>query len=79
MQATTEERGEFVADVRHMTTGQLRELGVSSVVYLRAGTMDGQPAYAIHAADGTAMALVEDIELAVDLVAERGMAFVTVH
>ncbi len=67
------------ADVRHMTQGQFRRLGVCSVVYLRTGLIDGQMAYAIHGADGCPMAVVEDIDLALDLVSETGMAFVAVH
>jgi hypothetical protein len=67
------------ADVRQMTPAQLRRLGVRSVVYLRSGMMNGQMAYAIHAADGATMAVVEDIDLAVELVSEHGMAFVAVH
>jgi hypothetical protein len=67
------------ADVRCMTQGELQRLGVSSVVYLRPGMIDGQMAYAIHGADGCPMAVVEDIELAVELVSEHGMAFVAVH
>ncbi len=67
------------ADARHMTTMQLRRLGMCSVVYLRSGLIDGQVAYAIHGADGAAMAVVEDIDLAVELVCESGLAFVAVH
>ena len=67
------------ASLRCMTEAQLRQLGTSELAYLRAGTVHGQQAYAIHAADGTAMAIVEDVELAVELVAERGMIFVAVH
>jgi hypothetical protein len=66
-------------DPRQMTTAQLRRLGVPSLVYLRAGTMNGCLAYAIHAADGCPMAVVEDIDTAVALAGERGMAFVAVH
>jgi hypothetical protein len=48
-------------------------------VYLRAGSVDGEAAFAIHAADGTAMAIVEDVELAFELASEHGLLFVTVH
>jgi hypothetical protein len=68
-----------IADARRMTRAQLRQLGVAQLVYLRAGVLDGETAFAIHAADGTALAVVEDIELAVELVSEQGMAFVAVH
>jgi hypothetical protein len=69
----------IVGDPRRMTRSQLRQLGVSMVVYLRSGTRDGQVAFAIHAADGNAMAIVDDIDLAVELVSEQGLVFVSVH
>ena len=66
-------------DPRQMTQAQLRQLGVSRLVYLRTGLRHGEPAFAIHAADGTAMAIVEDIDLAAEIVSEQGMVFVAVH
>jgi hypothetical protein len=66
-------------DPRQMTRAQLRQLGVSRLVYLRSGMRHGEPAFAIHAADGTAMAIVEDIDVAVEIVTEQGMVFVAVH
>jgi hypothetical protein len=71
--------GSAVADPRQMTSAQLRRLGMPWMVYLRSGTVDGQTAYAIHAADGTAMAVVEDVELAMELASEHDMTFVAVH
>lgn len=71
--------GTAIVDVRQMTAAELRRLGVPSLVYLREGTVDGQVAYAIHAADGSAVAIVEDVEVAIELVAEHGLNFVTVH
>jgi hypothetical protein len=68
-----------VGDPRHMTRVQLRQLGMPRIVYLRSGTIDGHTAYAIHAADGTALAVVEDIELAVELASENDMTFVPLH
>jgi hypothetical protein len=71
--------GTVLTDVRQMTQSQLRCLGVSSMVYLRAGTADGQAAYAIYAADGTAVAVLDDAEVAIELAAEHGLTFVAVH
>jgi hypothetical protein len=62
-----------------MTCAELRRLGMPQMVYLRCGLVDGQPAYAIHAADGTPMAIVEDMEVAIELVSEHDMTFVAVH
>jgi hypothetical protein len=41
--------------------------------------VEGQTAYAIHAADGTAMAIVEDVEVAIELASANDMTFVAVH
>jgi hypothetical protein len=68
-----------VGDLRQISSAELRRLGMSQLVYLRSGMVDGQTVYAIHAADGTAMAVVEDLELAVDLVSTHDLAFVAVH
>jgi hypothetical protein len=70
---------DLAAEARRMTSGELRQLGVSRLVYLRAGTVNGETAYAIHAADGTTVGIVDAIDLAIELVAEHGMTFVTVH
>ena len=67
------------ADPRQMTLAQLRRLGVPRLVYLRCGTVDGQAAFAVHAADGTPIAVVEDIEIAMELAFENNMVFVAVH
>ena len=67
------------ADPRQMTRGELLRLGLPRLAYLRCGMIDGQPAYALHAADGTAMAVVEDIEVAIDIASEKDMLFVSVH
>jgi hypothetical protein len=68
-----------LADPRQMTRAQLRRLGVPRLVYLRCGMVDCQKAYAVHAADGTAIAVVDDVEVAVELVSDNHMIFVAVH
>ena len=73
------EDGTPLANVRQITPAQLLELGIAQLVYLREGMVDGETAYAIHAADGSAVAVVEDVEVAIELVAENGLSFATVH
>ena len=73
------EDGTPLVRVRQLTPAQLLELGIAQLVYLRQGMVDGETAYAIHAADGSAVAVVEDVEVAVELVAEHGLTFATVH
>jgi hypothetical protein len=67
-------------DIRHLSAGQLRMLGMARVAYmsgLRAG--DGTVEYAIHGADGGTVAIVDDLEVALDLVERLGVTLVPVH
>ena len=74
-----QEDGAPLTDVRQITPAQLLRLGVSQLVYMRQGTVDGETAYAIHAADGSAVAIVEDIDVAIEMVIEHGLTFAAVH
>ena len=69
----------MVADPRRMTRAQLRRLGTPRLAYLRCGSVEGQAAYAIHSADGTALAVVETVEVAIELAEAHDMVFVPVH
>jgi hypothetical protein len=67
-------------DVRRLTTGQLRMLGLTEVAYLTASTLDGEPvAYTIRGADGVVVAAFEELDLALELLNRLGMALVAVH
>jgi hypothetical protein len=64
---------------RDLTAERFLRLGVSSVVYLRSCIVEGEPAYAIHAADGVLLSIVEDIHGAGMLASDYGRMVVTVH
>jgi len=67
-------------DVRRLTIGQLRVLGLTQVAYLTASTLDGEPvAYTIRGADGIVVAAFEELDLALELLDRLGMALVPVH
>jgi hypothetical protein len=66
-------------DIRHLSEGQLASLGVAEIAYLKPVVVNGTPAFAIHAADGTAMALAGDAEVAMAAVRQHGMEPVRVH
>src|SRR5277367_3779745 len=67
-------------DVRLLTAGQLRMLGLTQVAYLTASMLDGEPvAYTIRGADGIVVATFEELGLALELLNRRGMALVPVH
>jgi len=66
-------------DVRHMTTAQLGALGVSHIAYVKPVTVNGTAGFAIHAADGTPMALAEDRATAMAAIIQHEMLALSVH
>ncbi|MCQ8240297.1 DUF1150 family protein [Rhizosaccharibacter radicis] len=66
-------------DIRHLSTRQLQALGVSQLAYVKSVLVDGEIAFAIHAADGTPMALAGDREVAVAAIQQHEMVAASVH
>jgi hypothetical protein len=66
-------------DIRHLTVNQLAKLGVAQLAYVKAIIVNGAPAFAIHAADGTPMAVAEEREVAVAAIHQHDMLAVSVH
>jgi len=69
----------LITALRRMTVEQLLQLGTSQVVYLRAGMRDGKLAFMLYGADGLPLALVDDVDTAVEMVVENGLCFAIVH
>ncbi len=65
--------------LRQMTTQQLLHLGTHQVVYLRMDIHDGRPLFVIYGADGKLLASADTVDTAADVVAEHGLALVSVH
>lgn len=68
-----------VVDIRHLTQTQLMELGVSELAYVKPVLVEGSRAYAIHAADGSPMAVTEDREVAIAAIRQHEMVPAMVH
>jgi hypothetical protein len=66
-------------DVRHMTADQLGALGMSHIAYVKAVIVNGTPGFAIHAADGTPMALADDRATAMAAIVQHEMLPLSVH
>jgi hypothetical protein len=66
-------------DVRHMTTEQLGALGMSHIAYVKAVVVNGMAGFAIHAADGTPMALADDRATAMAAIVQHEMMPLSVH
>lgn len=66
-------------DLRHITLDQLATLGVSDIAYVKSFTSEGRIAYAVHAADGRPIAVIEDRNLAFATVRQNDLEPVSVH
>jgi hypothetical protein len=65
--------------MRQMTTNDLAMLGMQDVAYVKPVIVEGNPGYAVHAADGTQMALIANRDLAFAVVRQNEMEPVSVH
>jgi hypothetical protein len=66
-------------DVRHLSEQQLAALGVSQIAYVKPVTVNGVQGFAIHAADGTPMAVAGDRDVAIAAVVQHEMLPLSVH
>jgi hypothetical protein len=66
-------------DVRHMTADQLGVLGMSHIAYVKPVIVNGTAGFAIHAADGTPMALADDRATAMAAIVQHEMMPLSVH
>lgn len=66
-------------DVHHLTAEQLAGLGLSQIAYVKPVLMNGITVFAIHAADGTPMALADSCEIAIAAVQQHEMLASLVH
>ncbi len=65
--------------LRIMSEQDLAVLGLPDLAYIKRVIIDGENAYSIHAADGTAIAVVEHREVAFATVRQHEMEPVSVH
>ena len=62
-----------IIDIRQITTDQLAQLGISQLAYIKPVTVAGEDVFAIHAADGTPMAVAPNRDLAWGAILEHEM------
>jgi hypothetical protein len=69
--------GTTIDGLRHLSTDEFRVFGLPSLAYLREGTTSsGSPTYNIHAADGSALIAVDDLDNALALAAYNKIVLV---
>lgn len=66
-------------EARSMTTAELLKLGMEELAYVKPIELDGDMAFAIHAADGSPMAVAPNRDLAVAAILQHEMAAALVH
>ncbi len=72
--------GEHAAfDIRHLSAEQLGALGVSHIAYVKPVVVNGEQGFAIHAADGTPMAVAGDRNVALAAILQHEMQPLSVH
>lgn len=66
-------------DIRHLSETQLAQLGVARLAYVKAVNVNGSQGFAIHAADGTPMAIADDRDTAIAAIMQHEMVPALVH
>jgi len=70
---------QHIEGLRQLSARELGLLGMNDVAYVKPVVEDGTEAFAIHAADGTRMAVVPNRDLAFAAVRQNDMEPVSVH
>ena len=68
-----------IEEMRQMTASDLAMFGMQDIAYVKSVMVDGNAGYAIHAADGTQMALIANRDLAFAVVRQNELEPVSVH
>jgi hypothetical protein len=75
----TEQAAMQLVDVRHLTSLQFAQLGVKQIAYVKPVMFNGAPGFAIHAADGSPMAVAPQLETAIGAILQHDMLPTLVH
>jgi hypothetical protein len=68
-----------VLDIHHISAAQLANLGMEEIAFVKPVMTDTGPAFAIHAADGTPMAIASNASLAAAAIIQNDMVPSLVH
>ena len=68
-----------VLDIHHISAAQLAGLGMEEIAFVKPVMTEQGPAFAIHAADGTPIAIAPDAKLAAAAIIQQEMVPSFVH
>jgi hypothetical protein len=75
----TEIEMQFIEGLRQLSAQELGLLGINDVAYVKPIVDNGSAAFAVHAADGTRIAVIANRDLAFAVVRQNDMEPVSVH
>lgn len=70
---------QFTEGVRMLSQRELGLLGISDLAYVKHVIVDGADAFAVHAADGSQIAVLANRDLAFAMVRQHDLEPVSVH
>jgi hypothetical protein len=70
---------QFLEGVKDLSDSELGLLGMEDVAYIKPVVVDGSDVFAVHAANGTQIAVIADRDVAFVVVRQHGMEPVSVH
>jgi hypothetical protein len=70
---------QFLEGVKRLSDNELGLLGMEDLAYVKRVVVDGTDAFAVHAANGTQIAVMADREVAFAVVRQHEMEPVSVH
>ena len=68
-----------IVDIRHLSEQQLAQLGLQQIAYVKPVDVNGTVCFAIHAADGTPMAIAGGLDVAFAAIRQHEMVPAQVH
>jgi hypothetical protein len=68
-----------MVDIRAMSPEQFAQLGMTKLAYVKPVIVNGAEGFAIHAADGTPMALADNRDVALAAIVQHEMVPTLVH
>ena len=71
--------GPVMVDIRKLSDEQFAQLGLARLAYVKPVVVNGTSGFAIHAADGTPMAVAGDRDVAMAAIVQHEMLPAMVH
>jgi len=71
--------GETADILKNISKQELLGLGIHDIAYIRPILIEGREQYAIHAADGTELSIMDNLQIALGTIMQNDLEAVTLH